>query len=66
MSSANNTTPIKDDATEQLEADASISTFTSALLFNTCVGLAIFVVFCIVRHWNRKIYQPRTYLVPAE
>ncbi|KAG0034795.1 hypothetical protein BGZ81_003199 [Podila clonocystis] len=64
MSSTNST--IKDDATQQLEADASISAFTSALLFNGCVGLAIFVVFCIVRHWNRKIYQPRTYLVPAE
>ncbi|KAG0085312.1 hypothetical protein BGZ93_000744 [Podila epicladia] len=66
MSSTNSTTPIKDDATQQLEANASISAFTSALLFNACVGLAIFVVFCIVRHWNRKIYQPRTYLVPAE
>ncbi|KAG0333902.1 hypothetical protein BG004_000644, partial [Podila humilis] len=63
MSSNENLT---DDAREQLEADASIGAFTSALLFNACVGLAIFIVFCIVRHWNRKIYQPRTYLVPAE
>ncbi|KAF9374575.1 hypothetical protein CPB97_012018 [Podila verticillata] len=54
------------DGTEQLAADASVSTFTSALLFNACVGLAIFIAFCIVRHWSRKIYQPRTYLVPAE
>jgi hypothetical protein len=57
---------VKDDGAEQLAADASITTFTSALLFNACVGLAIFIAFCIVRYWSRKIYQPRTYLVPAE
>ncbi|KAF9957060.1 hypothetical protein BGZ72_002203 [Mortierella alpina] len=56
----NDTNP---DAAKQKSADASISTFNSALVFNVVVGVAIFVAFCIVRRWNRKIYQPRTYLV---
>ncbi|KAG0304845.1 hypothetical protein BGZ98_004944 [Dissophora globulifera] len=51
---------------QQLQADASISTFTSALIFNAAVGLVIFIVFGIVRHWSKKIYQPRTYLVTED
>ncbi|KAF9358730.1 hypothetical protein BGX34_008792 [Mortierella sp. NVP85] len=48
---------------DQLNTDSSIKTFTSALIFNGAVGLGIFVAFGIVRHWNKKVYQPRTYLV---
>ncbi|KAG0298670.1 hypothetical protein BGZ98_000119 [Dissophora globulifera] len=40
-----------------------IAAFTSSLLFNGSIGIGIFVAFCIVRHWSKKIYQPRTYLV---
>ncbi|KAF9177670.1 hypothetical protein BGZ51_003740 [Haplosporangium sp. Z 767] len=48
------------------EVDASIGAFTSALIFNTAIGVGIFVAFCIVRYWNKKIYQPRTYLVKED
>ncbi|KAF9983038.1 hypothetical protein BGZ75_005480 [Mortierella antarctica] len=59
----NGTSP---DAAKQKGADASISTFNSALVFNAVVGVAVFAAFCIVRRWNRKIYQPRTYLVKED
>ncbi|KAG0265257.1 hypothetical protein BG011_005128 [Mortierella polycephala] len=55
--------PAPETPGESQEVDASIGAFTSALIFNTAVGVAIFVAFCIVRYWNKKIYQPRTYLV---
>ncbi|KAF9962859.1 hypothetical protein BGZ65_007530 [Modicella reniformis] len=45
------------------DTDNGIKTFVSALIFNTAVAVAIFVAFSIVRYWNKKIYQPRTYLV---
>ncbi|KAF9950518.1 hypothetical protein BGZ72_007853 [Mortierella alpina] len=50
----------------QTKVDVSVKAFTSALLFYAVVALAIFVAFCIVRHWSKKIYQPRTYLVPED
>ncbi|KAG0367179.1 hypothetical protein BC939DRAFT_496312 [Gamsiella multidivaricata] len=50
-------------STNTQTTNASISTFTSALLFNAAVGAGVFVAFSIVRHWNKKVYQPRTYLV---
>ncbi|KAG0236758.1 hypothetical protein BGW41_000349 [Actinomortierella wolfii] len=60
----NSTTNDKPSAiTDQQGADPSIAAFTSALIFNGLVALGIFVAFNIVRNWNRKIYQPRTYLV---
>jgi hypothetical protein len=46
--------------------ETSIAAFTSALLFNIAVGAGIFVAFLFVRHWSKKIYQPRTYLVAKE
>lgn len=55
-----------DAAQSQQNADSSIGAFISSLLVNTAVAAAMFVAFCIVRHWNRKIFQPRTYLVPEE
>ncbi|KAF9116942.1 hypothetical protein BGX27_008090 [Mortierella sp. AM989] len=57
---------MSDAAAEQTNANPSISTFTSALLFNGAVAVAVFIAFCIVRHWNKKIYQPRTYLVSED
>ncbi|KAG0363759.1 hypothetical protein BG005_006970 [Podila minutissima] len=55
-----------DAAQSQQNADSSIGAFISSLLVNTAVAAAMFVAFCIVRHWNRKIFQPRTYLVPED
>jgi len=60
----NTTKPKIDDP--QLTVDNSIKAFTSALLFNAALGAGLFTVFCIVRHWSKKIYQPRTYLVNKE
>lgn len=47
-------------------AETTIAAFTSALLFNTAVGAGVFIAFLFVRHWSKKIYQPRTYLVTKE
>ncbi|GJJ69766.1 calcium permeable stress-gated cation channel [Entomortierella parvispora] len=58
----NNTTKPKIDD-PQLTVDNSIKAFTSALLFNAALGAGLFAAFCVVRHWSKKIYQPRTYLV---
>ncbi|KAF9434390.1 hypothetical protein BGZ76_008105 [Entomortierella beljakovae] len=54
------------DLSNQLKVDESIKAFTSSLYFNASVGLGIFMGFCIVRHWSKKIYQPRTYLVTQD
>ncbi|KAG9067618.1 hypothetical protein KI688_012403 [Linnemannia hyalina] len=51
---------------EQKSQDASIATFVSALLFNGAVGIAIYFAFSIIRNWNKRVYQPRTYLVNEE
>lgn len=51
---------------EQKQQDASVATFVSALLFNGAVGIAIFFAFSIIRNWNKRVYQPRTYLVKEE
>ncbi|KAG0049633.1 hypothetical protein BGZ83_005530 [Gryganskiella cystojenkinii] len=47
----------------QLKADSSIKSFVSSLLFNAALSAGLFATFCVVRHWSKKIYQPRTYLV---
>ncbi|CAO3564336.1 unnamed protein product [Mortierella alpina] len=59
------TSPL-DPNTYQLNADGSIRAFTTALLFDTLIAVGVFVAFCIVRHWSKKIYQPRTYLVTED
>ncbi|KAG0376514.1 hypothetical protein BGX24_007636 [Mortierella sp. AD032] len=51
---------------EQQTADASISTFVSALIFNGAVGVGLYFAFSIIRKWNKRIYQPRTYLINPE
>ncbi|KAF9571768.1 hypothetical protein EC968_000214 [Mortierella alpina] len=50
----------------QSRTDPSIKAFTTALLFDSLIALVVFVAFCIVRHWSKKIYQPRTYLVTED
>lgn len=62
LGDATNSTKAKIDD-PQLTVDNSIKAFTSALLFNAALSAGLFAVFCIVRHWSKKIYQPRTYLV---
>ncbi|KAF9143934.1 hypothetical protein BGX30_014323 [Mortierella sp. GBA39] len=51
---------------EQTSQDASVATFVSALLFNGAVGIVIYFAFSIIRNWNKRVYQPRTYLVNEE
>ncbi|KAG0279166.1 hypothetical protein BGZ95_002080 [Linnemannia exigua] len=51
---------------DQLAADASTSTFVSALIFNGAIGIGLYLAFSIIRNWNKRIYQPRTYLVNPE
>ncbi|KAF9941856.1 hypothetical protein BGZ65_000942 [Modicella reniformis] len=48
------------------DSNVSVKAFTSSLLFNAAIGAGFFVAFCIVRHWSKKIYQPRTYLVSKD
>ncbi|GBB83502.1 hypothetical protein RclHR1_10200009 [Rhizophagus clarus] len=55
---------MSDQANEQQSADSSISTFTSSLIFNAVITIVIFVAFDILRKRNKKVYEPRTYLVP--
>ncbi|KAF9904523.1 hypothetical protein EC991_002631 [Linnemannia zychae] len=51
---------------KQRNADASTSTFVSALIFNGAIGIGLYFAFSIIRNWNKRIYQPRTYLVNPE
>jgi hypothetical protein len=51
-------------ASAQQSADSSIETFTSSLIFNVAITIGVFVAFDIVRKRNKKVYEPRTYLVP--
>ncbi|KAF9086412.1 hypothetical protein BGX29_001419 [Mortierella sp. GBA35] len=62
---ADNTTDTN-PSNPQLRADTSINAFISALLFNIAVGVGLFVAFLFTRHWSKKIYQPRTYLVTKD
>ncbi|GJJ69916.1 calcium permeable stress-gated cation channel [Entomortierella parvispora] len=61
MSDNNNSTSSADGT-----VNASVSTFVTALIFNSAVAVAVFGAFCITRHWSKRIYQPRTYLVNAD
>lgn len=54
----------QDPASQQQSTDSSIATFTSSLVFNVAVTIGIFVAFDILRKRNKKVYEPRTYLVP--
>jgi len=55
-----------DTSTGTSTSDASVSTFVTALIFNSVVAVAVFGAFCVTRHWSKRIYQPRTYLVNSE
>ncbi|RGB28165.1 hypothetical protein C1646_716784 [Rhizophagus diaphanus] len=54
----------QDPVSQQQSTDSSIATFTSSLIFNVAVTIGIFVAFDIFRKRNKKVYEPRTYLVP--
>ncbi|KAG0054424.1 hypothetical protein BGZ89_002643 [Linnemannia elongata] len=62
----NNSTNTIGSNTDPHGTETSIKAFTSALLFNTAVGAGVFIAFLFVRHWSKKIYQPRTYLVTKD
>ncbi|CAG8540172.1 15380_t:CDS:2 [Funneliformis mosseae] len=51
---------------QQINTDSSIQTFISSLIFNTGITVAVFIAFDFVRKRNRKVYEPRTYLVPEK
>ncbi|OZJ03349.1 hypothetical protein BZG36_04208 [Bifiguratus adelaidae] len=42
------------------------ATFVSAIIFNGVVCIILYTIFGYVRALNRKVYAPRTYLVPKE
>ncbi|CDS10535.1 hypothetical protein LRAMOSA11021 [Lichtheimia ramosa] len=48
---------------DQLHADQSISTFTSALWFNAAVAGGYFTAFLVLRRYRPRVYKPRTFLV---
>jgi calcium permeable stress-gated cation channel len=51
---------------QQVSADSSVATFTSALVFNSAITVGIFTAFDLLRKRNKKIYEPRTYLISEE
>ncbi|KAI8578473.1 hypothetical protein K450DRAFT_246997 [Umbelopsis ramanniana AG] len=53
-----------DAAQEQLSADPSTSTFVSSLVFNAVISVVLIGSFGIARTVSKRIYAPRTYLVP--
>nr|CAG8501197.1 8973_t:CDS:2 [Entrophospora candida] len=46
------------------QQNASIETFSSAAIFNGALTIGMFIAFELVRKRNKKIYEPRTYLLP--
>lgn len=51
---------------EQLGADNSFSTFTSALWFNAALAVGFFGAFVVLRTTRPQTYAPRTYAVPKD
>ncbi|CAG8481845.1 9876_t:CDS:2, partial [Acaulospora colombiana] len=54
------------NSTAQTSTDSSIPTFTSSVVFNVALTGGLFIAFEITRKRNKKVYEPRTYLVPEE
>ncbi|KAF9924764.1 hypothetical protein FBU30_005314 [Linnemannia zychae] len=54
------------DPNSQTNVDTSVGTFVSAFIFNGAVAVGIYFAFSIIRNWNKRIYQPRTYLVSED
>ncbi|CAJ0901725.1 4865_t:CDS:2 [Entrophospora sp. SA101] len=46
------------------QQNASVETFSSAAIFNGALAISMFIAFELVRKRNKKIYEPRTYLLP--
>ncbi|RKP34428.1 hypothetical protein BJ085DRAFT_14602, partial [Dimargaris cristalligena] len=57
MSSSDNPTD-----TNGPEADSSVETFVSALVFNVVIGVSIFLIFCVLRPFDSQTYEPRAHL----
>ena len=53
-----------DNATDPSSADASTSTFVSSMVFNTVIATVLMLSFGIARAVSKRVYAPRTYLVP--
>ncbi|CAG8482795.1 1059_t:CDS:2 [Diversispora eburnea] len=51
-------------STEQTSADSSVSAFTSALIFNGAITFGLFITFDIIRKRVKKVYEPRSHLLP--
>ncbi|KAG0064239.1 hypothetical protein BGZ89_009257 [Linnemannia elongata] len=46
------------------EADASVSTLVSSIIFTTAVSAALFLAFAILRSRVPRVYAPKTYMGP--
>ncbi|KAI9271894.1 hypothetical protein BDA99DRAFT_501259 [Phascolomyces articulosus] len=57
---------MSDTGEDQLNADNSVSTFTSALWFNAALAGGFFTGFCVLRRLRPSVYSPRSYLVEKE
>ncbi|KAI8374659.1 uncharacterized protein BYT42DRAFT_577150 [Radiomyces spectabilis] len=54
---------MSDSPDDQINADSTTSTFTSALWFNAAIGIGLFGVFSILRTRRPQTYEPRLYAV---
>ncbi|CAG8547622.1 7201_t:CDS:2 [Paraglomus brasilianum] len=50
-------------ADEQTNVDSSTATFVSAVVFNGGITIGVYLAFSIIRSWNKRIFEPKTYLV---
>ena len=50
-------------AGEQTNVDSSTATFVSALVFNGGITIGVYLAFSIIKGWNKRIFEPKTYLV---
>ncbi|CAG8452255.1 841_t:CDS:10 [Ambispora leptoticha] len=53
-----------DQAKVQLQTDSSTVTLVTSIIFNGAITVSVLFAFGIVRRWDKKVYEPRTYLVP--
>ncbi|CAG8503054.1 8989_t:CDS:2 [Gigaspora margarita] len=53
-------------ATEQTTTSAATTTFESAVIFNIAFTTAGFIIFDLIRKKSKRIFEPRTYIIPEE
>ncbi|CAG8492683.1 10344_t:CDS:10 [Ambispora gerdemannii] len=51
-------------AEKQKQTDSATTTLVSSIVFNGAITASMLIIFGIARRWDKKVYQPRTYLVP--